>query len=379
MMRICIYNFYDKDGIVDQYVLNMLIQLRKVSDYIIFVSNGKVEKQRIIKYVDAVLVRENKGLDGGAYKVAFREYASIIEKSNEVVLCNNSFFGFFVPIENIFADLIQSNSDVYGLVPWRQGGNDYIQSYFLVIKAKVFKGEAFKFFLDKYIDENTESYDEICFFFERELQYYLQEQGFKFASYIKEHMPSPYQYPHECIMNGVPIMKKKCFDKSYRYCDREELLNSLTSIENIYNYDVKDILECVHRKYGWDITMQEVRKHKINNINKDIVIESCDRKALLEFYERNDAIYIYGAGAIAKQLLRTLKFRGDISRIKGLLVSHYTGDSQNTYGIPVIEYNDSSINESDGVIIAMNPDNTEEILNSGFKHENSLFFYRYCK
>ena len=69
--RLGIYFFFDKDGIVDQFITYFLADLVKSLDRLVIVCNGKLTSQgedRLREYTNEILVRENKGLDVWAYK-----------------------------------------------------------------------------------------------------------------------------------------------------------------------------------------------------------------------------------------------------------------------------------------------------------------------
>ena len=69
MKRLCIFCFYDKNGVVDSYIEYLLNDLRSCSAYIIVVVNGSVNFDgRLIlqKYSNQIIIRRNMGFDGGA-------------------------------------------------------------------------------------------------------------------------------------------------------------------------------------------------------------------------------------------------------------------------------------------------------------------------
>ena len=377
MVRTCIFSYFDINGKIDLNTIYLLKELKQITDNLIFVVNGDVQIEKVQTIVDYVFIRENKGLDAGAYKATMKKYNFIIEGSNELILCNNTFFGPFIPMYDILSNMYLSDCDGYGLIPWKIGIEDYIQSYFLIFKESIFKNEIFKTYIDKYIDENTNSYEKVCFYFERELQYLLQRKGFKFESYIKEHLPSPYLYPFECLKQGAIIIKKKCFDKELKYCDRDEILNSLSYISSKYEYDINIILDWINKKWQWQLSYNDVINHFVKNEKKIPQINSCNRKDIIMFYEKNSKIYIYGAGQIAKLVYESLKFRGDYKKIKGFIVSR-KNDKQDIYGLPIIEYDEKKLDESDGIIVAANAENSSQIQKI-ILHKNCLYMYKYME
>lgn len=374
--RVCIFSYFDEDGKVGLDTIWLVKKLKEISMYLIFVSNGPVDCVTINKIVDSVMIRGNTGLDGGAYKAVMKKYDNIINKYDELILCNSTFFGPFVSFQSILDDMENKKCDFYGLVPWRTDGDDYIQSYFMIFKDNVFKSKEFKMFFDKYINEQTISYSEICFYFERELQYFLKRKGFKSNTYISNHMPSPYEYPYELLLNGLPIIKKKCFNNDYNYCNREELLNCLTYIYHKNAYNVDYILQWVNMKWNWNINKKEILCHKIKNIKKTPLIISSDRNDLEKFYNSNTDIYIYGAGKRAVRLLQTLKFNGMTSKIRGIFVSDMVGVAQELEGFPVCKYDEDKIINGAGIIIALNTLNSEEV-SRNIKYNNILYLTRF--
>ena len=71
MKRLMIYFFYDKDGIVDDYVPYFLEKFKPYCEEICTVVNGTVtddSRKKLEKYSNIVLERENTGFDSGAYK-----------------------------------------------------------------------------------------------------------------------------------------------------------------------------------------------------------------------------------------------------------------------------------------------------------------------
>src|ERR1700680_4354770 len=73
MKRLAIAFFYDKDGVVDDYMLLLVAELGNFVDKTVFISNGVLTQESEIRLkgvVQDILVRENEGFDVWAYKVA---------------------------------------------------------------------------------------------------------------------------------------------------------------------------------------------------------------------------------------------------------------------------------------------------------------------
>ena len=71
MKRAALFFMYDKQGVVDRYVINLLCDMKNNSDTLIVVVNGELTKQgrdMIAQYADKLIFRENEGFDVCAYK-----------------------------------------------------------------------------------------------------------------------------------------------------------------------------------------------------------------------------------------------------------------------------------------------------------------------
>ena len=71
--RLCVYFIYDKDGIIDDYIIYQLEDMRKNVSFLHCVINGTLTnegKEKLEAVADEVFERENRGNDIGAYKAA---------------------------------------------------------------------------------------------------------------------------------------------------------------------------------------------------------------------------------------------------------------------------------------------------------------------
>ena len=92
LKRLGIYFFYDKDGIVDEYNLVLLRDLKENLEKLLVVCNGALTpegKARFASVADEVLVRENRGFDVWAYKEGMEHYGwSELSQYDERVSAN---------------------------------------------------------------------------------------------------------------------------------------------------------------------------------------------------------------------------------------------------------------------------------------------------
>lgn len=174
--RIGIFVFYDKEGIVDNYIIYLLHNIRYVLARLVVVVNEPIRKDELKKFnriADAVYIRKNDGLDVAAWKFAMTQYIGWdnIGKFDEIVLFNGTVFGPFLPFKGIFAEMDKRDVDFwgmtchYGISQWNKPCSStknmptHIQTYFLVIRKKMHVSEVFH----RYWEEMSvyQTYDEV--------------------------------------------------------------------------------------------------------------------------------------------------------------------------------------------------------------------------
>ena len=107
MKRICIYLTFDSQKIVDRYIGYMLKELKTCVDYLAVVCNedNVVQGKNVLQqYANVIFYRENIGLDAGGFKDALTKFIGWkkILEYDELVLVNDSLFGPFSSMKNIF-------------------------------------------------------------------------------------------------------------------------------------------------------------------------------------------------------------------------------------------------------------------------------------
>lgn len=187
MRRLCLFSFYDPDGVVDNYVIYLLKSLRKVSCQIYIAVNGSISRQGLqdlTNYADKVIKRPNVGFDAGAYKDMLCNHIGWdnLKQYDELILCNNTFFGPFISLERIIQEM-EYNYDFWGLNKTENTVVDYIQSYFLVMNLRILSSEDLYYFFEKYIDESDESLLNVDVEFEIGMTFFMQNRRYRIGAY----------------------------------------------------------------------------------------------------------------------------------------------------------------------------------------------------
>ena len=170
--RLIIYFIYDKDGIVDDYIIYMLNALKQNSSEIVAVFNGTLEdksKDKLSSVTDNIIERENKGFDVWAYKTAIDQYGwDELVKFDEMIMMNFTIMGPVYPLNEMFECMNAKDLDFWGVTKFHKYENgdpfgtikvgyipEHIQSHFIAVRNSLIKSEPFQ----KYWNEMGEIND----------------------------------------------------------------------------------------------------------------------------------------------------------------------------------------------------------------------------
>lgn len=270
--RCAIFLFYDKDGIVDEYIVHFLKALKNNVDNILVVSNGEIEKLskiKLEKVADEVLERENVGMDIGGYKAGVAHLGfEKLSSFDEVILLNYTFFGPLYPLEEMFEKMNQKDLDFWGITSHAFVENDpfgtikygflpkHIQSYFLVLRKSLFASKDFQDYWEKlklplkYTDSITQ--------FEAVFTKIFEDLGYKWEAYIDaeeydEIAYAPGMYCAKSIIEEkrCPVIKRRSFFHDYKdFFDNtcgESSIIAYEYIKDNLDYDVDLIWENILR------------------------------------------------------------------------------------------------------------------------------------
>lgn len=269
--RFCSYAFYDPDGIVDEYVLVFLKELKKEMHTIVFISNGAVEiesKKKVEQLGIIVWERENVGFDIEGHKYVLQHYGyDKLREFDEIVMTNSTIAGPLYPFSEMFDTMAQRDLDFWGITmhhgetydPWNLIEYGYIpphvQSFFIAIRKSMFDTNSFKNYWDSL--RPIRSYFEAVSFHEVVFTKKFSDMGYKWDVYVDskelDRISSyPLSYtPREVIIGKrCPVFKRKSlflsFDdvKAFSY---GEVGDSLMECLQVCNYDINLLLPNVLR------------------------------------------------------------------------------------------------------------------------------------
>ncbi len=208
MKRLCVFAHWDRDSIIDDYVIYYLKALKEVCETIIFVSDCNLdsnETNKLNNIADFVLAQTHGEYDFGSYKRGFLLAKEKSLQFEELLFVNDSCYGPFYPLKPIFEEMENKKCDFWGMTQNRYGITNFeesptkpsiaphIQSYFILFKQSVFNSDIFKNFINSIKAENAKN--DVVTNNEVGLSQLLYKNGFKIAVFINK-----YRFIHNCLI-----------------------------------------------------------------------------------------------------------------------------------------------------------------------------------
>lgn len=299
--RLGIFIFYDKDSYVDDYVLYMLKSLSDAVDKVIIVSNSYLspsEKTKFYEFTNDIYVRENLGLDAGAFKFIYEKLGkSYFCDYDELILLNDTFYGPFIPFKNVIKEMGQRDIDFWGLSRSYECFDEYrcmkdgyihshIQTFFICFRNNVLKSEVFDDYWKKYDVSKMNTFFDVVTKHELEFTNYLEKNGFAWDTYVdasfyksdnRKNNFNIYGYSSYQLLKyfNSPFLKRKnlIFDKndSLYLTDGTDASSSIEYIIKNFDYDVDMILKNIIRIYNIADIYQ--------GLNFNYIVEECNKSA----------------------------------------------------------------------------------------------------
>lgn len=229
--RVAVFAFYDKDGMVDDYICVLLQEMKVHCRKLLFVVNGELSSEGRVKIEQLgaeILMRENAGLDISGYKAGILYLEETLSTYDELVMLNQTIYGPIYPFAEMFDEMNARDVDFWGMTkhpgidedPWGTAGGErvpaHLQSYFVVVRKPMLTSEDFLTYWKELPTIET-YYDAVggheAWFTER-----FEQKGYKSDVYINaEDLNAFYDYP--LITNAYtmavdykcPVMKRKAF------------------------------------------------------------------------------------------------------------------------------------------------------------------------
>lgn len=306
MRRYAIYFFYDKDGIVDQYNIYLLDDLKKNLDYLMVVSNGSLppsERKKFEKVANEVYERENRGFDVWAYKRGIEKAGwENLEKYDELILLNFTNFGPVYPFSTMFQETDEYDVDFWGITEHYGYDSDpygkckygylprHIQSSFIAIRRQMFMSKDFREYWENM--PMIHNYAEAICFHEAIFTEDFKKKGYRERVYVRtedlrEFSDYPLMlYPVELIKNRkCPIFKRKTFFNHYEefldLCCGQPAMELYEYLRNHTDYDLNMVWDNLLRTANmYDIKQRMQLNYIVSTETKVSIADAHKRVAL---------------------------------------------------------------------------------------------------
>lgn len=251
-----IFASYSMEGIIPEYVIYHLKELRKISDKIIFVSDNSLknsqEWKKIEKLVDHAEFFHHGGYDFGSYKIGYNYIIQnkLENEFDDFLFVNDSCYGPIFDLSKVyekmngydFWGLVDSEDDVYHLL-----------SFFINVSQKVFKSDLLRQFFAT-LPSNLSFWDAVNYG-EKRFTKCLQK-SFKSGCYIPRYCTDNSRsysagnrngtvWPCSLIKDGFPYIKVKAATRSFGKDLRDSIADALLQIKNknieLYTIIINDL------------------------------------------------------------------------------------------------------------------------------------------
>lgn len=274
--RLAVFASFNKDGLILDYVVYYLKELKKVVDGIIFVTDNPILPTELEKIKDFIVYAEcqrHEEYDFGSYKRGFfwAKKNGLLKDCEELVFCNDSCYGPVYPFSEMFEEMATRSCDFWGMTQNIQIA-EHIQSYFLVFKKNIFKSRYFIKFMKKIKPQS--SVQKVIKKYEVGLSQHLLKHGFIADSYIEYKQNNNYPYIYNLCQSRFPIFLLK---------NKAPLIKVKAITKNNYSFDgINALIEYVKNK---NKHVYELLKEYYVNIDKNIkfslIMPTCNRKELI--------------------------------------------------------------------------------------------------
>lgn len=234
--RLGIFFFYDAQGVVDDYVTELLSGFMSSLSELTIVVNGKINetgKTKLLRYTDKLIVRKNIGFDAWAYKTALESYGwDKLEEFDEIILFNATIMGPVYPFTEMFTEMGNRDLDFWGITkfhtveedPFGRSPYDYlpehIQSHFHAYRRSLHTSPQFKEYWDHL--PPIDNYLDSVGLHESLFTKHFADLGFKWDVYVNTDDLEGYTYGPitfsitELVKNRrCPIFKRRSFFHGY--------------------------------------------------------------------------------------------------------------------------------------------------------------------
>lgn len=369
---IAIISVYDSDGVIDDSVIFYIKALTGVAGRIIAAVNGDLAEEgesKIRRITDEIYRRPNTGFDFGAYKDVLENYLKPgdLQQYQEVILCNDTCYGPFIPFEDIFTSMRERDPEFWSMNYIDDPLLPHFQSYFMVFRERGI--QLLSEFFEKEVDSSTVNPIQACGY-EHGLSEMILSSGIRtdyYTSNVKGYhdldiFGAP-DYAMELL--GFPLLKRRAF--SDELAMKDNCRRALQMVAEWGTYPVSCILENVRRIYRRDFS-DVLHKQYITEVNffeRNYV----SRQEVIAFCRKHRKVYLYGNGYMS--MLFMARFQRYMHQFGGYVVSDEYYEKKQDEKMQI--YRLSQIGQEVPLVIAMTGKVAMQIVGRVRDRKNVLF------
>jgi lipopolysaccharide biosynthesis protein len=178
MNRAILLAHYDRDGIIDPYVIAAAREYRRFADTLVLISvSTKTLPQDLSGIVDAFIPRENAGYDFGSWRAGLQALGSPTD-FDEIICVNDSVYGPLFDLAPALESHRLAAVDFWGMTV-SEKPQRHVQSWFFAMRSRVIRSEIFRMFWDSCASDLPK--EEIISRRELGLSHTVQQSGFRLA------------------------------------------------------------------------------------------------------------------------------------------------------------------------------------------------------
>ena len=251
-MKLGIYRITESTGVIDDYVLYMLQQMRQAFDTTIVCTTKGTSKaaiERLSENAEHVVKYDDKNLKACSFLGVLG--IETLRKFDSITIWDDTLMGPFFPIDEMFQTMECQNFDFWGLfrnyARYLQDGRmakGQLFPHFIVLNKKVINSEA----LEKFIVYNVNSSKLL-----EELILHLEYAGFQWDTYAdttaykgsipSENVDISVSYAYDLLkQQRCPFVSREALRNTYFLPGGDEIpYRTLQFIKNKTDYDIKYI------------------------------------------------------------------------------------------------------------------------------------------
>lgn len=265
--RIALYVIYDQDGILDGYRRYFLQELRKMTDCIVAIACCTLtlqSQEELNALTEETVVCESKNLPANGWIEGIRHIGwERIYEYDELLMLDDSCFGPFYPLEELFRAAEESDADFYGAnknfaddniteIAGKSFKHGHLRGsicYFYIIKSALLHSDVFRSYW--YTDSVSNNRFDAGSFNEFDFYDYVLDAGFHIGTYQSDALQG-YCFDSPCMCMTDLIIKERMPFATIRAFGTD--ING-QSLKIGYGKDPRRALEYIDEHTDYDVNL----------------------------------------------------------------------------------------------------------------------------